>query len=86
MTFKSKLPGFLSASTDPAGETLVARTVMDADEPEGGAGSPVAAVLGRYPVVKRLQILGGALLLTMLVIAVVTLGLSTVFVRARLGA
>jgi twitching motility protein PilJ len=74
MTLKSKLPSFLSGTTDPAGETLDARTVMDAQQPTSGdKGRPRfrCPVLGRYPVAKQLQILGGTLLLVMLIIAAV---------------
>jgi twitching motility protein PilJ len=74
MTLKSKLPSFLSGTTDPAGETLDARTVMDAQQPtrgdQGKTPFPLP-VLGRYPVAKQLQILGGTLLLVMLIIAAV---------------
>ena len=72
MTFKSKLPGFLSRTTARAGETLVARTIMDPDEPESDGSTPFSPpLLNRYPVAKQLQILGGALLLIMLIIAIV---------------
>ncbi|MCB1931440.1 MAG: type IV pili methyl-accepting chemotaxis transducer N-terminal domain-containing protein [Candidatus Accumulibacter sp.] len=72
MTLNSKLPGPSSRMQDPAGETLVAHTVMDVDEPTNEEEIPFALpILGRYPVTKQLKILGGALLLTMLVIAVV---------------
>jgi len=72
MTLKSKLPSFLSATKDPAGETLGARTVMDSDAEMGDEEPPFSLPLvGRYPVAKQLQILGGALLLVMLIIAVV---------------
>ncbi|RDE50207.1 MAG: methyl-accepting chemotaxis protein [Candidatus Accumulibacter meliphilus] len=74
MTLKSKLPSFLSGTTDPAGETLDARTVMDAQQPtsddQGKTPFPLP-VLGRYPVAKQLQILGATLLLVMLIIAAV---------------
>jgi twitching motility protein PilJ len=74
MTLKSKLPSFLSGTTDPAGETLDARTVMDAQQPTRGdqGKTPFSLpVLNRYPVAKQLQILGGTLLLVMLIIAAV---------------
>ncbi len=72
MTLKSKLPSFLSGTTDPAGETLGDRTVMDSDAEMGDEEPPFALpLLGHYPVSKQLQILGGALLLVMLIIAVV---------------
>ncbi|WP_313952067.1 methyl-accepting chemotaxis protein [Accumulibacter sp.] len=72
MTLKSKLPGFLSPKTDPAGETLVTRTGIASDgRPNQGAGPFAQTFLSRYPVAKQLQILGGALLLAMLAIAIV---------------
>jgi len=72
MKFKPKLPGFLSRAKDSTGETLMARTTVDADEPTGRGHVPlVSAILGKYPVAKQLQILGGALLLVMLIIATV---------------
>ena len=72
MTLNSKLPGPSSRTQDPAGETLVAHTVMDMDEPAIEEEMPFALpFLDRYPVTKQLKILGGVLLLTMLIIAVV---------------
>ncbi|MBL8395072.1 MAG: type IV pili methyl-accepting chemotaxis transducer N-terminal domain-containing protein [Candidatus Accumulibacter sp.] len=72
MTFRLKLPAFLSRITDPAGETLTSRTVMDTDAPAKKAAFPFSpAMLRQLPVAKRLQLLGGCLVLVMLVIAVV---------------
>jgi len=72
MTLKSKLPGALSRTPDPAGETLVAHTVMESDEPtRKRAQSFALPFLSHYPVAKQLQILGSALLFAMLLIAIV---------------
>ncbi|KFB68715.1 methyl-accepting chemotaxis protein [Candidatus Accumulibacter vicinus] len=72
MTFKPKLPAFLSRMTAAANETFVARTVIDPSEPVSkGTTTPfLLPLLNRFPVVKQLQILGGCLVLVMLVIAV----------------
>lgn len=71
MTFKPKLPAFLSRMTAAASETLVARTVIDPGEPVSKGTIPfLLPLLNRFPVVKQLQILGGCLVLVMLVIAV----------------
>ncbi len=72
MTFKPKLPAFLSRATDPAGETIVVRsTPMESDEPASKGKVPLSlAFLQRYPVTQQLQILGGCLVLVMLFIAV----------------
>jgi twitching motility protein PilJ len=71
MTFKPKLPAFLSRMTTAASETLVARTVIDPGEPASKGTIPfLLPLLNRFPVVKQLQILGGCLVLVMLVIAV----------------
>ncbi len=70
MTFKPKLPAFLSRLTVAASETLAARTVVDSGQPAGKGKilfSP--ALLSRFPVAKQLQMLGGGLLLVMLLIA-----------------
>jgi twitching motility protein PilJ len=75
MTFKLKLPAFLSRLQDAAGETLPTRTILDTGAPAKGRRpipwSTALLHLSRLPVAKRLQILGGALVLVMLVIAVV---------------
>ena len=72
MSFKPKLPAFLSRTTDTAGETLLARPVVDSDAPARRGRIPfAAALLDRSPVGKQLQMLGGALVLVMLLIATV---------------
>lgn len=75
MTFKPKLPAFLSPflsrMTAAASETLLARTVIDSGEPVSKGTIPfLLPFLNRLPVIKQLQILGGCLVLVMLVIAV----------------
>ncbi|MBK7955297.1 MAG: type IV pili methyl-accepting chemotaxis transducer N-terminal domain-containing protein [Candidatus Accumulibacter sp.] len=70
MTFKTKLPAFLSRLTAAASETLAARTVVDPGQPAGKGKIPFSpALLSRFPVAKQLQMLGGGLLLVMLLIA-----------------
>jgi twitching motility protein PilJ len=72
MTLKLKLPAFLSRTTDPAGETVTAHTVLDSDRPSGQRRFPLSAdLLSRFPVAKQLQVLGGCLVLVMLLIATV---------------
>lgn len=72
MSFKPKLPAFFSRTTDAAGETLLARPVVDSDAPARRGRIPFAAdLLDRYPVGQQLQMLGGALVLVMLLIATV---------------
>ncbi|WP_300450553.1 methyl-accepting chemotaxis protein [Accumulibacter sp.] len=72
MTFKPKLPAFLSRKADPAGETLVVRAAADPKAATGpGRSNLMSALLSKYPVAKQLQILGGALLVVMLLIATV---------------
>jgi hypothetical protein len=64
----------LSRTTDPAGETLDgAHGDGCTGQHERRKGNPVFAadLLGRYPVAKQLQVLGGCLLLVMLMIAIV---------------
>ena len=64
MSFKPKLPAFFSRTTDAAGETLLARPVVDSDAPARRGRIPFAAdLLDRYPVGQQLQMLGGALVL-----------------------
>ena len=72
MTFKPKLPAFLSRTPDPAGETILVRsTPMEPDEPASKGTVPLSlAFLQRYPITQQLQILGGCLVLVMLFIAV----------------
>ncbi len=70
MTFKPKLPAFLSRLTAAASETLTARTVIDPGQPASKGKFPFSpALLRRFPVAKQLQMLGGGLLLVMLLIA-----------------
>ncbi|MEF8698524.1 MAG: methyl-accepting chemotaxis protein [Candidatus Accumulibacter sp. UW26] len=72
MTFKLKPPAFLSRMTDPAGETIVVRSGMDSDHPASRARNPFSPdLLKHLPVAKKLQALGGCLVLVMLLIAVV---------------
>lgn len=70
MAFNLKLPAFLSGKKDPADQTISAPTVMDTAQSATTAKSaPLLSFLGQYSVTKQLQILGGALLLVMLIIA-----------------
>lgn len=70
MTLKPKLAALWSRATDLASETLSARTVVDSSGSGSKEGTPFALpLLTRYPVAKQLQILGVALVLVMLLIA-----------------
>ena len=75
MTFKLKLPAFLSRLQDAAGETVPTRTIVDSGAPVKRKRpipwSTALLNLSHLPVVKRLQLLGGALVLVMLLVAVV---------------
>ena len=65
MAFKLKLPA-IGKNSDSGDQTLAAQTVM------GGApskGAPMLAFLNQYAVTKQLQILGGALLLVLVLLA-----------------
>ena len=68
MAFNLKLPAFLSKGA--ADRTISAQTVMDGARPTTTVRStPLLSFLGQYSVAKQLQILGGAVLLVMLIIA-----------------
>ncbi len=72
MAFKLTLPGFLSGNKAPADQTISAPTVMESARPASkGKSAPALGFLSQYSVTKQLQILGGALLLVMLVIAAI---------------
>ena len=66
MAFKLKLPAFGSKS-NAGDQTLAAATVMG--DNKSGVGTPILAFLNQYSVTKQLQILGGALLLVLVLLA-----------------
>ncbi|MDQ5906233.1 MAG: twitching motility protein PilJ [Pseudomonadota bacterium] len=69
MAFNLKLPGLGgSKQSGPADQTIAAQTVMDGGGAAGKKG-PTLAFLNQYSVNKQLQILGGALLLVIAMLA-----------------
>ncbi len=66
MAFKLKLPA-IGKDSNTGDQTLAAATVMGDAGP--GKGTPILAFLNQYSVTKQLQILGGALLLVLILLA-----------------
>ena len=71
MAFNLKLPSFLSGSKPASDQTVSAPTVMDAGQPAPApaSGGGTMGFLSQYSIAKKLQILGGILVVLALLIA-----------------
>ena len=70
MAFNLKLPGFGgSKNTGPEDQTISAPTVMDSGGTQKPGGGGALAFLNQYSINKQLQILGGALVLVVIMLA-----------------
>ncbi|MFC5302212.1 methyl-accepting chemotaxis protein [Azospira restricta] len=69
MAFKLNLPGFGGGQKPGAAEqTIAAPTVMDGGKAAKGKKGAALGMLSQYPVIRQLQILGGALVLAMILL------------------